>query len=618
MRLAAVTIKAIKRNFRYYCHHQRRMDENQTKLKRAPDSPSSTAAISSTENHVSKRPCRQEEMTDKLTTKTDSIPPIDKKQETLKTEVDPENQPKNDDQSKQQKPKNQAKKPPKAKRGKKNHKADQNPLTISEQSLEFSIKDLMGAETYESLLANQNSSNKNTQPAWKDCGWEVEKGKEIEVEISVLSSFGDGIAISPQKNWALVIPFCVPGDVVRSRIFRHNSTHSVGDLISVMTPGESRNDALIRCKYFGKCSGCQYQMIDYQKQLDLKRIAVQKAFEHFSGLDPSSIPMVELTLQSPKEYEYRTKLTPHFELPRQLKNQKAAPVQEEESAQDYHSGPGGLAIGLAEKGRRRVIDIEECPLGTKTINEKLTTERARVQSTIHNFKRGATLLLRESLIPLDPTAPSGSPVDDESRICVTDHKTIVREKVLDKNFEQNAGSFFQNNPSILGPFMSYMIEELIPKKETQDDPEQDRYLVDAYCGSGLFSISLAQYFTKTTGIELSSDSLRYAKRNAELNKITNTSFIVGEAEAIFKDLTFPSEKTTIIIDPPRKGCSKEFLDQLLSFRPKRIIYISCNVNTQAQDIKYIKDLYKLGRLRGLDFFPQTYHCESVALLDLIE
>jgi tRNA (uracil-5-)-methyltransferase len=105
--------------------------------------------------------------------------------------------------------------------------------------------------------------------------------------------------------------------------------------------------------------------------------------------------------------------------------------------------------------------------------------------------------------------------------------------VLDKNFEQNAGSFFQNNPSILGPFMRYMMDELIPKK-VGPDLEQEQYLVDAYCGSGLFSISLAQLFTKTIGIELSSDSIRYAKRNATLNKITNANFIVGEAEAIFK------------------------------------------------------------------------------------
>ncbi|KAH9452107.1 hypothetical protein Pst134EB_016065 [Puccinia striiformis f. sp. tritici] len=587
MRLAS-TIRALSR----IVQQPHRMD---IKPKRTLSPPPPTTTTTTGDDGASKRPCHHHSPS------TDNILPVDTT--------------KND-----QKVKNQAKKPAKAnKRGKRKNKADQQePLTISEQSLEFSIKDLMGNENYETLL---DESKSNKEP-WKESGWDLEKGNEVEVEIAGLSSFGDGIAISPLKNWAIIVPFCVPGDTIKARIFRHNSTHSVADLISVIKPGELRNDSLIRCKYFGKCSGCQYQMIDYKKQLDLKRIAVQKAFEHFSGLDKSTITIVEPTLESPKEYEYRTKLTPHFELPRKLKknnNNTVEPSAEEGSheQQDYDGGPGGLAIGLAEKGRRRVIDIEECPLGTRTINEKLVTERARVQSTIHTFKRGATLLLRESLIPLGPATSTSEPTttDDESRICVTDHKVIVREKVLDKNFEQNAGSFFQNNPSILGGFMNYIIQELL---NASSEIQEERFLVDAYCGSGLFSISLAQFFTKTIGIELSSDSLYYAKRNATLNTINNAEFIVGEAEAIFKDLKFPSEKTTIIIDPPRKGCSQNFLDQLLSYKPSRIIYISCNVNSQAQDIKYIKDLYRLDRIRGLDFFPQTYHCESVALLSLIE
>ncbi|KNZ55835.1 uncharacterized protein VP01_2568g1 [Puccinia sorghi] len=157
-------------------------------------------------------------------------------------------------------------------------------------------------------------------------------------------------------------------------------------------------------------------------------------------------------------------------------------------------------------------------------------------STIHTFKRGATLLLRESLVPIDPEASADVPTDDDSRICVTDHKTIVREKVLDKNFKQNAGSFFQNNPLILGPFMRYMMDELIPsKKDKQHGNEEEQYLVNTYCGLGLFSILLAQLFTKNIGIKLTSDSIRYAKFNATLNNITNAEFIGGEAEAILRN-----------------------------------------------------------------------------------
>lgn len=122
-------------------------------------------------------------------------------------------------------------------------------------------------------------------------------------------------------------------------------------------------------------------------------------------------------------------------------------------------------------------------------------------------------------MPADP--------QDAHHICITDHKQIVHEKVLDSHFEQNAGSFFQNNSSILDSSMTY-IASLLPSSTS------DSYLVDAYCGSGLFSICLARHFSKTMGIELSADSIRWAKHNAILNKVENASFMVGQAEAIFK------------------------------------------------------------------------------------
>ncbi|MBW0467178.1 hypothetical protein O181_006893 [Austropuccinia psidii MF-1] len=490
---------------------------------------------------------------------------------------------------------------PKANSKSKRQKKQKKKLSQSpaEQTLESNIQEIIGEEMFEKVLKAQNG--------WKESGWEsFDEGTEIEVEISSLSSFGDGIAISPNRNWAVVVPFCVPNDLVRLKVYRHTDTHSLGDLISVIKPGEWRNNDLIRCKYFGKCSGCQYQMINYDKQLELKRVVIQNAFKYHSGIAPSLLPPVEPTLASPKQYEYRTKLTPHFELPRQLKNKKAPPIA---PTDDYNSGKDGLAIGLDEKGRRRVLDIEECPLATPKVNEKLMEERLRVQLSIHTFKRGATLLLRESLIRNN--LQSSEPIDNESRICVTDHKAIVREKVGDKYFEQNAGSFFQNNPSILESFMNY-VSEMIP------NTSGEKYLVDAYCGSGLFSISLAQHFTKTIGIELAADSLNYAKQNAKLNDVTNASFIVGEAQAIFKDLTFPADKTVVVIDPPRKGCQEEFMNQLLQYRSRFIIYVSCNVHSQVRDLNFIKDVYKIKRIRGIDFFPQTYHCESVVFLELMD
>ncbi|KAA1084907.1 tRNA(m5U54)methyltransferase [Puccinia graminis f. sp. tritici] len=167
-------------NYQQYHHHPqqqqqqhtRRMEETQTKPKRALDSPP-TKLINTTENQSSKRPCHQDERIIDSTQNTDSTPSV-VTQETPNAVVDPEKPSKNNGQPNQQKPKNQAKKPLKLKKGKKNNKADQSPLTISEQSLELSIKDLMGAETYETLLVNKramtrtlNHHGKKVAGIWK-------------------------------------------------------------------------------------------------------------------------------------------------------------------------------------------------------------------------------------------------------------------------------------------------------------------------------------------------------------------------------------------------------------------------------------------------------------------
>ncbi|CAH7687167.1 S-adenosyl-L-methionine-dependent methyltransferase [Phakopsora pachyrhizi] len=543
--------------------------------------------------------------------------------------------------------------------------------------LEIQIKELLGEENYERLLPSTGGGEVVDQKVQSSSDWNLVLGSEIEVEIKSLTSLGDGIAISPTKDWAIVVPFCVPEDSVRVRIYKNTLTHSLADLLEVIRPGQIRNDDLVKCKYFGKCSGCQFQMISYEDQLKIKKNAIETAFKYLSGLEPVQIPKVDDTLASPLEYAYRNKLTPHFDLPKRHKPSKnQEKVQEKGDNKSaiadvdngyQFAGKNGLAIGLCEKGRQRLIDIEECSLATEAINDKLISERERVQKTIHNFKRGSTLLLRDSLIPstqlkqnleskeeLKQTAETDTANtnkinieeketdDDENRICVTDHKSLTREKVLNRFFEQNAGSFFQTNVSILKPFLNYIIQDLLPPSAkiintAQDVPPEtlssskndngsdcreagESILIDAYCGSGLFSICLADRFSKTIGIEISQDSILYANCNAKLNSISNSSFILGKAEAIFKDLQcYDATKCTMIIDPPRKGCDQEFLSQLMSFRPSKIIYISCNVHSQARDDdveRFIDGIYQVDRIRGVDFFPQTHHCESIVLLSL--
>lgn len=145
---------------------------------------------------------------------------------------------------------------------------------------------------------------------------------------------------------------------------------------------------------------------------------------------------------------------------------------------------------------------------------------------------------------------------------------------------------------------------------TKAEIKEPSFLIDAYCGSGLFSICCSSNFQATLGVDISAESIDCAKNNAETNGIGNAKFLAGQAQAIFADVKFPPNQTSIVIDPPRKGCDEQFLTQLVKLAPRRIVYISCNVHTMARDLGWIlrdeigKD-YVINEITGFDFFPQV-------------
>lgn len=213
---------------------------------------------------------------------------------------------------------------------------------------------------------------------------------------------------------------------------------------------------------------------------------------------------------------------------------------------------------------------------------------------------------------------------------------MVREKVADKLFQYNASSFFQNNNSVLPSLVDYVREAIFPSGSTVREngtADSPTHLVDAYCGAGLFSIMLSPHFTTIAGIELSSESIAAATENASLNDLSPSkiTFRAGDASHIFDAVPdFPPEKTALIIDPPRKGCDTNFLNQVLRFRCSKVVYVSCNVHTQARDVGILvrqsaeevtraarSMKYVLESVRGFDLFPQTAHVESVAVLRLV-
>lgn len=521
-----------------------------------------------------------------------------------------------------------------------------------------------------------------------------ERFSEIEVTVADISSTGDGIGFADEsKLHVYVVPFTVPGDRVKAKVIHHSpaANNSVTDLVEVLKPGPERKDDLIKCQYFGKCAGCQFQMLPYDIQLRHKRRIVEKAYRNFSSLPPELVPAVQDTIGSPLQYGYRTKLTPHFDGPpgsnsRKRRRDPNPPVFDEVPP-----------IGFMMKGRGKTMDIEDCPIGTNAVREGIKAERKRVIDHIKSYRKGATLLLREStrrvpkeakesVKPLESTSQlsvgntnlspdeaqdeSAAPVDAsndgvpqpteavklqdtqcqeshtsfdektesayvETKTCVTDSNATATEYIDIYTFKNTAGAFFQNNNSILPGFTSYIRDSLrshqAPSTSAPSSPlpsespsrTQLKYLIDAYCGSGLFTITLSSLFTASTGIDIADASISAARINASTNNIPNATFVTADASHLFSQITYPSDKTAVIIDPPRKGCDTAFLDQLLRFGPQTIVYVSCNVHTQARDVGVLvrgaEDergaRYEIKSLRGFDFFPQTGHVEGVAILE---
>ena len=228
------------------------------------------------------------------------------------------------------------------------------------------------------------------------------------------------------------------------------------------------------------------------------------------------------------------KLTPHYDYPNQIDN---------------------LKVGFQQRGTRNIIDIENCIIATNAINEKYKEVRNSLKEklAISPKKKGATLLFRES----------------ENGHIETNNNNLVTQIVCEVKFTFKAGEFFQNNLYIIPLMVQHVIQ--------QASGDGCNYMIDAYCGSGLFALCAAKQFKTVYGVEVSELSIEAARYNAKQNNITNSEFHNGLSEAIFDKVQhLNEEETVVVLDPPRKGCDMSFLQQLFNFKPKKIVYVSCD------------------------------------------
>lgn len=385
--------------------------------------------------------------------------------------------------------------------------------------------------------------------------------EEVEAVIDRFDLFGassglvDGVRVS--------IPGALEGERVRARIFHQGRRGAQADLLEILEPSPRR--IVPRCSLFGRCGGCQLQHLAYAEQLRLKEQWVRGLFARI-GQEARVRPVHA----SPREFGYRSKITPHFFADR---------------------GEGIESIGFLHVGTRsRIVDVEQCPIATEAINQRLPEERARIRVRAETFTQAATLLLRETAdgVVTDPAAPA---------------RVVVRGV----EFVFPAGEFFQNNPFILEAFVDYVVGQAVAGGQ--------RHLVDAYCGSGLFGLVAAARFERVTGVEISPAAVERARANAERNGLHHVEILHGRAEDVFAPLEGKGGELAVLVDPPRKGCGPDFMEQAAELAPARLVYVSCNPETQVKDLGILLERgYRLESVQPFDLFPQTRHVETVATL----
>ncbi len=412
----------------------------------------------------------------------------------------------------------------------------------------------------------------------------------------------DIIDDNARKGWVVMVPNVVPGELVRVRIYRNHKSYSEADLVDIIAASPYRITP--KCPLFEECGGCQYQHIPIHLQRQYKQQQVQQLLNRSIRREDIKIPSVLPTIGTDEEYYYRSKITPHY-------NGLAA----------GSTSIGPIGFNKKNASQRSILDVEHCIIATKPINEKLVLLRQLLQEqalngTLKRPFRGATLLLRHH-------------GEDE---VTTDPSQLVSTTVNNLKFTFVAGNFFQNNPFLL----PLMVQRVVDGAAFSENGQRMTHLIDCYCGSGLFCLSASHLFETCVGIEVNEKAIEEARYNGKLNKIENCSFVAASAEAIFEsnDLIpcrntndcaekksfrvrdFPRETTCIVLDPPRKGCSTEFLEQLYRFEPQRVVYMSCDPATQARDANgLVTNGFDIVSVQPFDLFPQTRHVESLIIFE---
>ena len=372
------------------------------------------------------------------------------------------------------------------------------------------------------------------------------------------------------------------------------------------------------CPHYKKCGGCHLQNMTYEEQLKFKQIKMIKLLGKFCHVKEI------IGMENPLHYRCKVQAA-------------------------FGKDKTGIISGVYQSSTHRIVPIDSCMIEDVKADEIIVTIRKLLKSfklkpfdetNMSGFLRH--VLIRKGyytgqIMVVLVTGSSAFPscrsfinalmgrhpeittivqnVNGKFTSLVLGEKNItlygegyIEDTISDYIFRISPKSFYQVNPLMTNVLYKKAIEYMnLTGEET---------VIDAYCGTGTIGILASKNAKQVIGVELNADAVKDAKFNAKRNNIKNIDFYTADAGEFMVEMAKAGEGADVVImDPPRAGSDKRFMDSVVTLSPKRVVYVSCNPETLARDLNYfIRKGYGVRRIQPVDMFPHTEHTECCVLL----
>jgi 23S rRNA (uracil1939-C5)-methyltransferase len=452
----------------------------------------------------------------------------------------------------------------------------------------------------------------------------IELNQTFPLTIKRLGINGEGVGYF--KKQVVFVPGALPGEEVVVEATKINPKFAEAKIKKIRIKSPHR--VLPLCPVYDQCGGCQLQHLKYDQQLKEKRDIIIQSLERHTKVDINKLDIRE-TIGMEDPWGYRNK-----------------------SSFQVKAIDGKVLAGLYDLNSHQLINIDECAVQHAQTNEA-TSEVKRIleelKIPIYNEKSRKGIIrtivtrvgiqtgeLQIVLITTQKELPKVDTIIQEIQKRLPNVKSIVQningqktslifgeetlplagedfiqETLGDLQFELSARTFFQ-----LNPVQTVKLYNEVKKAAALTGEEK---VLDAYCGVGTIGLWLADQAGEVRGMDVITESIEDAKKNAKRHGFTNTKYVPGKAEEVLPKWVKKGWKPdVIVVDPPRTGLDGQLIQTILQAEPKKIIYISCNPSTLAKDIQTLSSKYELKYIQPVDMFPHTAHVECVSQIVLKE